>query len=70
MTDSEQNKRKNVRNKRFATLSALTQHLETGACRGGAKMLKRAVGYVEEQLRELGFDLDWARGRALLLPGR
>jgi hypothetical protein len=48
--------------KHFSTLSGLTQHLESGACQGGVTTFKKAVKYVEEQLKVLGF------GGAKLLP--
>ncbi|KAI4168934.1 MAG: hypothetical protein LQ346_009014 [Caloplaca aetnensis] len=41
--------------KDFSALSALTQHVESGACKGGRKMLEVAVGSVEQTLKELGF---------------
>lgn len=41
--------------KTFSTLSGLTQHIESGACRGGNRVLKEAIAMVEGKLRELGF---------------
>ncbi|KAI4232182.1 MAG: hypothetical protein L6R40_007497 [Gallowayella cf. fulva] len=40
--------------KEFSTLSGLTQHVESGAC-GGSKALKGAMGFVQERLKDLGF---------------
>ena len=39
----------------FSTLSGLTQHVESGACQGGKRTLRAAMGLVELQLREMGF---------------
>jgi hypothetical protein len=39
----------------FATLGGLAQHLESGACRGGAATFINVMNYVEEQLESLGF---------------
>lgn len=41
--------------KSFKTLSGLSQHLESGACGGGKATMKRAIRYVEEKLRLMGF---------------
>lgn len=41
--------------KEFTTLSGMTQHLESGACKGGKKTFMKAVLFVNEKLRELGF---------------
>ncbi|KAL8919583.1 MAG: hypothetical protein Q9208_006700 [Pyrenodesmia sp. 3 TL-2023] len=41
--------------KEFSAPSALTQHVESGACKGGRKMLEVAIGSVEQRLKELGF---------------
>ncbi|KAG0642880.1 hypothetical protein HOY80DRAFT_948657 [Tuber brumale] len=40
--------------KSFATLSALAQHVEYGACQGGNLMFKAMVGFVNEKLANLG----------------
>jgi len=40
--------------KSFSTLSGLTQHLESGACQGKLETFRRAIRYVEDQLRLLG----------------
>lgn len=39
----------------FSTFSGMAQHIESGACKGGKKMLEDAVGLVEEKLGEMGF---------------
>lgn len=39
----------------FATLSGLTQHLESGACKGGKAGLKTAIKLLETRLAEMGF---------------
>ncbi|KAL8679327.1 MAG: hypothetical protein Q9186_004374 [Xanthomendoza sp. 1 TL-2023] len=39
----------------FSTLSGLTQHVESGACKGGRKMLEQAMNIVQERLKALGF---------------
>lgn len=41
--------------KQFSTLSGLTQHLESGACKGGKAGLKAAVKMLEKRLMEMGF---------------
>lgn len=41
--------------KQFSTLSGLTQHLESGACKGGKAGLRAAVKLLEERLTEIGF---------------
>jgi hypothetical protein len=41
--------------KQFSTVSGLAQHLESGACNGGKKTLKRMVEYVQEEMKGLGF---------------
>lgn len=41
--------------KQFSTLSGLTQHLESGACKGGKAGLKAAIKLLEERLTEIGF---------------
>ena len=38
----------------FSTLSGLTQHLESGACQGKLETFRRAIRYVEDQLKLLG----------------
>ncbi|KAL8917218.1 MAG: hypothetical protein Q9172_005934 [Xanthocarpia lactea] len=42
--------------KEFSTLSGLTQHVESGACDGGKKMLEEAMTFVQEKLKDLGFE--------------
>ncbi|KAL8857091.1 MAG: hypothetical protein Q9178_006383 [Gyalolechia marmorata] len=42
--------------KEFSTLSGLTQHVESGACDGGKKMLEETMTFVQEKLKELGFE--------------
>ncbi|RAL67795.1 hypothetical protein DID88_008522 [Monilinia fructigena] len=39
----------------FSTLGGLTQHLESGKCEGGFEMYHKAITFVEEQLKLLGF---------------
>jgi hypothetical protein len=39
----------------FSTLGGLTQHMESGGCEGGLEMYGKAVAFVEEQLKLLGF---------------
>ncbi|KAF8545049.1 hypothetical protein BDD12DRAFT_771577 [Trichophaea hybrida] len=41
--------------KEFSTISALLQHLEAGACKGGIKTFESAVGFMTIKLREIGF---------------
>ncbi|THV54909.1 hypothetical protein BGAL_0017g00020 [Botrytis galanthina] len=41
--------------KSFSTLGGLTQHLESGKCEGGFEMYRKAITFVEEQLKLLGF---------------
>ncbi|MCJ1427147.1 hypothetical protein MMC29_005050 [Sticta canariensis] len=41
--------------KSFSTLSGMTQHLESGACKGGKAGLKAAVKLLEKRLLEIGF---------------
>ena len=40
--------------KSFITLSALAQHVESGACQGGRSMFKAMVGFVNEKLVNVG----------------
>lgn len=40
---------------RFSTLSGLTLHVESGACKGGKATLKAAIRLVEERLKDMGF---------------
>ena len=40
---------------RFTTLSGLTLHIESGACKGGKAALKAAIGLLEERLKDMGF---------------
>ena len=42
--------------KEFSTLSGLTQHVESGACDGGKKMVEEVMTFVQEKLGELGFE--------------
>lgn len=42
--------------KHFSSLSGLTQHIESGACRGGKATLQKAMELLEERLRDLGFE--------------
>lgn len=39
---------------RFSTLSGLTQHVESGACKGGQATLKAAIKVLEERLKDMG----------------
>jgi hypothetical protein len=39
----------------FSTVGGLTQHLESGKCEGGLEMYSKAIAFVEEQLKLLGF---------------
>lgn len=41
--------------KRFATLSGLASHVESGACRGGKKTLSKVLSFINEKLAEFGF---------------
>ncbi|PWW71699.1 hypothetical protein C7212DRAFT_360441 [Tuber magnatum] len=45
---------KRKKQKSFATLSALVQHVEYGACQGGKSMFGAMVGFVNEKLAVLG----------------
>lgn len=38
----------------FSTLSGLSQHLESGACRGGKKTLIHCIGIIQERLQAFG----------------
>ncbi|RPA99184.1 hypothetical protein L873DRAFT_1738816 [Choiromyces venosus 120613-1] len=40
--------------KSFMTLSALAQHVESGACQGGRTMFQAVVGFVNEKLTNMG----------------
>ncbi|KAI5788966.1 hypothetical protein DFH27DRAFT_614547 [Peziza echinospora] len=40
----------------FSTLSGLTQHVESEACKGGKVAFEKVVRFVEGKLRELGFE--------------
>lgn len=40
----------------FSSLSGLTQHLESGACRGGKATLQKAMELLEGRLKNLGFE--------------
>lgn len=46
--------RENDRMENFSTLSGLTQHLESGACKGGKSTFWKAMEFVNGKLRELG----------------
>lgn len=39
----------------FSTLGGLAQHLESGRCEGGVEIYTKAIAFVEDQLRRLGF---------------
>ena len=39
--------------KSFATLSALAQHVESGACQGGRSMFKAVVEFINEKLADM-----------------
>jgi len=41
--------------RRFSTLGGLTQHLESGRCEGRLELYSKAISFVEEQLKLLGF---------------
>ncbi|PQE24107.1 zinc finger protein [Rutstroemia sp. NJR-2017a BVV2] len=41
--------------KYFSTLGGLTQHMESGRCDGGLEVYSKAISFVEEQLKLLGF---------------
>jgi hypothetical protein len=43
------------RTRRFSTLGGLTQHLESGRCEGGIELYSKAISFVQEQLKRLGF---------------
>ncbi|TVY33154.1 hypothetical protein LOCC1_G008421 [Lachnellula occidentalis] len=45
---------KNTPLKQFSTVSGLTQHLESGACDGGRGTFRRAVEYVQEEMKGMG----------------
>lgn len=45
--------------KHFSTLSGLTQHIESGACKGGKVTLRRAIRFVEEKLSPMGSAQMW-----------
>ncbi|PUU77014.1 hypothetical protein B9Z19DRAFT_1087182 [Tuber borchii] len=40
--------------KSFATLSALAQHVESGACQGGRSMFKAVVKFINKKLADMG----------------
>ena len=40
--------------KRFSTLSGLTQHLEAGACQGGIETFRNVIGFAQDRLSDLG----------------
>ncbi|KAL8720119.1 MAG: hypothetical protein Q9181_007958 [Wetmoreana brouardii] len=42
--------------KEFSTLSGMAQHIESGACEGGRNMLEGAIEFVQDKLKELGFE--------------
>lgn len=41
--------------RQFSTVSGLAQHLESGACDGGKGTFRRVVGYVQEEMKGMGF---------------
>ncbi|CZT10430.1 uncharacterized protein RCO7_10523 [Rhynchosporium graminicola] len=41
--------------KHFATVSALAQHLESGACEGGIGTMRSVIKYVQEEMKGAGF---------------
>jgi len=41
--------------KQFSTASGLVQHLESGACNGGKRTLRRVIEYVEDEMKGIGF---------------
>ncbi|KAI5846559.1 hypothetical protein DFP73DRAFT_546262 [Morchella snyderi] len=41
--------------KSFTTFSGMTQHLESGACKGGKKTFVNAVAFMNQKLKEVGF---------------
>ncbi|KAF7945014.1 hypothetical protein EAE96_009797 [Botrytis aclada] len=41
--------------KQFSTVSALAQHLESGACNGGTRTLRRVIEYVDDKVKDMGF---------------
>jgi hypothetical protein len=47
--------KKKVTIKTFSTLSGLTQHLERDACVGGNTTFRKAIAFVNERFRGLGF---------------
>ncbi|KAH7402403.1 hypothetical protein BKA66DRAFT_435829 [Pyrenochaeta sp. MPI-SDFR-AT-0127] len=47
----------------FSTLSGLSQHLESGACRGGKRAFLQCIGLIQDRLEQLGFG-----GIRVLLP--
>ncbi|KAL8776439.1 MAG: hypothetical protein Q9213_008273 [Squamulea squamosa] len=55
MSSEKEEKQTEALIKEFSTLSGLTQHVESGACDGGRKMLEGAMEFVQEKLNELGF---------------
>jgi len=40
--------------KSFIKLSALAQHVESGACQGGRSMFKAVVEFINEKLADMG----------------
>lgn len=48
-------KKRGNESRRFRTLSGLTQHLESGACKGGKAGLRKTIQVLEARLLEMGF---------------
>lgn len=42
--------------KHFSSLSGLTMHIESGACRGGKATLQKAIELLEQRLHDMGFE--------------
>jgi hypothetical protein len=54
---------KKEQGKYFSTLAGLSQHLETGACKGGKRAFLQCIDLIQGRLDQLGF-----RGMRVLLP--
>ncbi|KAI9767688.1 MAG: hypothetical protein M1840_005560 [Geoglossum simile] len=50
-----QRKEKKKAFKYFKSLGGLAMHMESGACKGGVEVFREATGYVEEEMRKMGF---------------